>query len=99
MIRSPKYYFSLVFCSLVFAANTSAQADKNVRLLERKLTNYITYFNSIDTETVKNYIINDKAVGWLLKNAQCFLLKYFQRIVAKCGARHVHFLPGGDHLR
>ena len=74
MKRLLKYYFSVVFSTLLFVTNISfAQKDnKNVQLLEKKLTSYITYFNSIDTETVKNYITNDKAVEWLSKNIPLF---------------------------
>ena len=38
----------------------------------KKLQSYVTYFNSIDTETVKNYIPNDKAFDWLSQNIPLF---------------------------
>ncbi|MEJ5995744.1 glycosyl hydrolase family 65 protein [Pedobacter sp. Du54] len=34
----------------------------------RKLKKYVTFFNSLDTEAVKNYIPNDKAFAWLNEN-------------------------------
>ena len=41
-------------------------------LSSKKLVNYVNYFNSIDTETVKNFVTNDKAADWLLKNIPLF---------------------------
>ena len=41
-------------------------------LSKEKLKQYVTYFNSIDTETVKNYVTNDKAYDWLSANIPLF---------------------------
>lgn len=51
--------------------NCSAQVTKSV-LSTTKLKTYINYFNSIDTETVKNYVTNDKAFEWLSQNIPLF---------------------------
>jgi hypothetical protein len=37
-----------------------------------KLKFYVTEFNKIDTETVKNYVTNDKAIDWLSQNVPLF---------------------------
>ena len=68
-----KYFFNnFLSAIIVFAALTSsAQKNDNVLSLE-KLKHYINYFNSIDTETVKNFITNDKAVEWLSQNIPLF---------------------------
>jgi len=39
---------------------------------KEKLKRYVDYFNSIDTETVKNYVTNDKAYDWLASNIPLF---------------------------
>ena len=49
-----------------------AQNEGKSILSTEKLRSYISYFNSIDTETVKNYITNDKAFEWLSKNVPLF---------------------------
>jgi hypothetical protein len=47
-----------------------AQVGKNN--LVGKLKSYVTYFNSIDSEYVKNYVTNDKAFEWLSQNIPLF---------------------------
>lgn len=37
-----------------------------------KLKTYVSYFNAIDTETVKNYVTNDGAYDWMAKNIPLF---------------------------
>ncbi|MBD2703888.1 glycoside hydrolase [Spirosoma sp. BT702] len=37
-----------------------------------KLKNYVSYFNSIDEEAVKNYVPNDQSADWLAKNIPLF---------------------------
>ncbi|GAB4021434.1 hypothetical protein GCM10028808_66260 [Spirosoma migulaei] len=37
-----------------------------------KLKNYVSYFNSIDEEAVKNYVPNDQSFDWLAKNIPLF---------------------------
>ncbi|HTM99679.1 MAG TPA: glycosyl hydrolase family 65 protein [Pedobacter sp.] len=51
---------AVLIASLAF---TVAAQEKN-----DKLKKYITYFNSIDTEAVKNYIPNAESYQWLLEN-------------------------------
>ncbi len=41
-------------------------------LSKEKLDRYIDYFNSIDTETVKNYVTNANAASWLEDNIPLF---------------------------
>lgn len=41
-------------------------------LTNDKLKNYVNYFNSIDSEYVKNYVTNDKAYDWLSQNIPLF---------------------------
>lgn len=65
-----KFFLYGIF--LFAAAGSFAQKGNQNSALEKKLTQYVAYFNSIDTETVKNYIPNDKATGWLLKNVPLF---------------------------
>lgn len=48
-----------------------AQTTKNV-LTANRLKSYVSYFNAVDTETVKNYITNDKAADWLSQNIPLF---------------------------
>ncbi|HSU50168.1 MAG TPA: hypothetical protein VLJ41_06250, partial [Segetibacter sp.] len=49
-----------------------AQNEGKSILSTEKLRSYVSYFNSIDTETVKNYITNDKAFDWLSKTVPLF---------------------------
>lgn len=37
-----------------------------------KLKNYVNYFNSLDTEAVKNYVPNAESYSWLAKNIPLF---------------------------
>ena len=55
---------------LLFAGISRAQ-QKHV-LTNAKLKTYVDYFNSIDTETVKNYITNANAYNWLADNVPLF---------------------------
>jgi hypothetical protein len=59
----------LFICLLSF---TLAQAQPNQVLKPDKLKSYVTYFNKIDTETIKNLVPNDKAVEWLSANVPLF---------------------------
>ena len=54
----------------LLAGNACAQ-QKHL-LSFNKLKSYVGYFNSIDTETVKNYVTNDHAYDWLAKNVPLF---------------------------
>jgi hypothetical protein len=55
---------------LFMAVILHAQVEKNN--LVGKLKCYVTYFNSIDSEYVKNYVPNDKAFEWLSQNIPLF---------------------------
>ncbi len=55
---------------LVFGFENGATAQQI--LSKDKLRQYVNYFNSTDTETVKNYITNDKAYDWLASNIPLF---------------------------
>lgn len=52
--------------------NIHAQSVNKDVLKVEVLGKYVNYFNSIDTETVKNYVPNDQAYGWLAKNIPLF---------------------------
>lgn len=71
---SKRYFWKLFLSGLLLLAPASsfAQKDKHVSAMEKKLTQYVAWFNAVDAETVKNYITNDKAAAWLLKNAPLF---------------------------
>ncbi|MGM9475755.1 MGH1-like glycoside hydrolase domain-containing protein [Pedobacter sp. GSP4] len=47
-------------------------AQQKSMLGTEKLKKYITYFNSIDTEAVKNYVPNAEAFSWLAEQAPLF---------------------------
>jgi hypothetical protein len=49
-----------------------SQAQTKPGLSTEKLKYYVTSFNKIDTETVKNYVTNDKAFDWLSNNVPLF---------------------------
>jgi len=58
---------------LMLATLTSVSLSSNAQVLStEKLKHYVNYFNSIDTETVKNFVTNDHAVEWLSKNIPLF---------------------------
>lgn len=48
--------------------NLSGYAQQKQLLSTAKLKKYVTYFNSIDTEAVKNYVPNHQAFDWLATN-------------------------------
>lgn len=56
---------------LVLGNTGFAQLQKSI-LLPAKLKSYVSYFNSIDTETVKNYVSNERAFDWLSSNIPLF---------------------------
>jgi len=47
-------------------------AQQKPVLSTAKLKSYVNYFNSIDTETVKNYVTNDHAEEWMSANVPLF---------------------------
>src|SRR6185437_6806553 len=60
-------------CMLLFLGNNcQAQSSQKSILNTSKLQAYVSYFNSIDTEAVKNYVPNKDAFGWLAKNIPLF---------------------------
>jgi hypothetical protein len=63
MRKQRKYSFTLLLLLLV----TTGYAQKNSPTTV-KLKKYVSYFNSIDTEAVKNYIPNAAAAEWLGNN-------------------------------
>ena len=66
-----KYLRVFIISTLVLIAQLS-RAQQNHLLTDKKLKNYVNYFNSIDTETVKNYIDNAHAAEFLSDNAPLF---------------------------
>ena len=71
-----KKFFSFVVVSisiLLFLGNTClAQSSQQFILSPAKLKSYVSYFNSIDTEAVKNYVPKKDAFDWLSKNIPLF---------------------------
>ncbi|MES2648196.1 MAG: trehalase family glycosidase [Bacteroidota bacterium] len=68
-------YYKKIFSVLVLVSAISGiYAQKNTRPIIgiKKLASYVSFFNSTDDETVKNYIPNDKAQDWLAKNIPLF---------------------------
>lgn len=64
-----KYIIILV---ALFAANFCIAQQKKGILTKTKLKNYTAYFNAIDTETVKNYVVDSDAYKWLSGNVPLF---------------------------
>jgi len=62
----------IIIVIFVCTANRLCIAQQQHILSTDKLKSYVNYFNSIDTETVKNYITNDHAVEWMLANIPLF---------------------------
>ena len=61
-------YFSL---ALALSGSSVCKAQQSV-LGITKLKGYVEYFNSIDTETVKNYVPNAQAFEWMAKEVPLF---------------------------
>ena len=73
MIKKVKTCLGIsIICCVLIASSSFAQTTKGYVLSTDKLQHYVRYFNSIDTETVKNYVTNDKAFNWLSKNVPLF---------------------------
>jgi hypothetical protein len=60
----------LFFFLLLFSVNALSQ--QKTGLTDTKLRSYVSYFNSIDTETVKNFVTNDMTADWMSKNVPYF---------------------------
>jgi len=56
--------------SMLVSIGVSSKAQE--LLSTKKLVSYVSYFNSIDTDTVKNFVTNDKAIDWLSQNIPLF---------------------------
>jgi hypothetical protein len=71
-----KKFFGFVVVNIIilfFLGNTSfAQSSQQFILSTGRLKSYVSYFNSIDTEAVKNYVPNKDAFSWLAKNIPLF---------------------------
>ncbi len=61
---------SVFFFLLLLSVDKICVAQQIVS--KETLKRYVNYFNSIDTETVKNYVTNDKAYDWLASNIPLF---------------------------
>ena len=65
-----KVYFCLV---LLVGSGCFAVAQKGPQpALTARVKSYINYFNSLDTEAVKNYVPNAQSYDWLVKNIPMF---------------------------
>lgn len=63
-----------IFLTTIFATSFAfaSLAQQKVIPLKAKLKEYVTYFNSIDTEAVKNFVPNANAYNWLSENIPLF---------------------------
>ena len=68
------FSFIITNISILFLLGNTclAQSSQQFILNTDKLKSYVTYFNSIDTEAVKNYVPNKNAFVWLAKNIPLF---------------------------
>src|SRR5665213_3179915 len=64
----------IVNISILFLLGNNCQAQSSQKFIlnTSKLKSYVRYFNSINTEAVKNYVPNKDAFGWLAKNIPLF---------------------------
>lgn len=70
-----RFFVRITYCVsiLFFVSNRSfAQADKGLVLSTDKMKSYVSYFNSIDSEAVKNSVTNKDAFSWLSRNVPLF---------------------------
>ena len=72
IINSSMKIRSIIFVVFIFAWPSFCLAQPKPLLGTGKLKSYVTYFNSIDTETVKNYVPNEQAYEWLAANVPLF---------------------------
>jgi hypothetical protein len=63
---------SICISILLFTSTFCIAQNKEVAIPLAKLKKYITYFNSLDTEAVKNYVPNAQAYTWLSQNIPLF---------------------------
>lgn len=62
----------MILLVLLHAAFLVDAQGTRPKLSTTKLEQYVTYFNAIDSEYVKNYVPNDKALDWLSRNVPLF---------------------------
>jgi hypothetical protein len=62
----------IIIAILALSISQLCYAQQKHLLTTNKLKTYVTYFNSVDTETVKNYVTNDHAFEWLSGNVPLF---------------------------
>ena len=71
-MKSTSKKISLLFASCFSLLSATIGQQSNSVLSNDKLKTYVNYFNSIDSEYVKNYVPNDKAYDWLSQNIPLF---------------------------
>ncbi|MCU7552009.1 alpha,alpha-trehalase [Chitinophagaceae bacterium LB-8] len=62
----------VLFFTVLQGTSGLAQVSSQASFSISKLKNYSDYFNSIDTETVQNFVPNDQAFQWLSNNVPLF---------------------------
>src|SRR6185436_7021230 len=70
-MKSLKHHIKKIFFFLLLLSVGKICVSQQI-VSKEKLKQYVDYFNSIDTETVKNYVTNDKAYDWLASNIPLF---------------------------
>jgi hypothetical protein len=63
-----RYFKKISALGLALTLSLSSYAQQENSLASTKLDKYVTYFNSIDAEAVKNYVPNANALTWLSAN-------------------------------
>ena len=63
--------FGFAMLAVLFGKDVSAQSKARV-LSTDQLREYTNYFNSLDSEDVKNYVPNAQTFDWLAKNVPLF---------------------------
>lgn len=62
----------VLLIAVLYCSSGKAQVSSQAMFTNSKLKFYTDYFNSIDTETVKNFVPNDQAFQWLSTNVPLF---------------------------
>ena len=70
-MKKTKPLFRIFFVLVLFVSSVNFCAAQKV-LSTAKLKQYVSYFNAIDSEGIKNYVTNDKAYAWLSQNIPLF---------------------------
>lgn len=71
-MKNKSIYTNIITTVLAVMVCQFCNAQQKHVLTNKKLKTYVSYFNAIDTETVKNYITNDHAIEWLSANVPLF---------------------------